>query len=404
MSVAARADLDPTTEPAGELIARATSLRPLIREHAATGSRDGRVTPEVVSALESNGLLKLTVPKRYGGAEVNTRTLVDVLIELARGDGSTAWSAMLLNVANWFTTTWPVRAQDEIWGPNPDARGCVILAPNPTVSSRRVEGGFVVSGKWPYASGSFTATYAGVGFLAPQADGTNAHVLGIAHPGEWSIERSWFPIGMRGTGSDTVVLDEAFIPDHRVQHFGRMVVGDYASELRDEEAQARAAFLPKGTIIFGAIQIGLARAAYELAVERMRSKGVVGTAYSQARNSPVHQVSVAQAMAKIDAAELLAHRSCHDIDAAAIAGVYLDEVNRARVRNDTGQIVSFVQEAVDLLLKSTGSSSFVENNPLSRIYQDVGMAGSHVHATPGIALDVYGRLLLGSDGDLPVSV
>ncbi|MFI9605113.1 hypothetical protein ACIHCX_35770 [Streptomyces sp. NPDC052043] len=103
-------------------------------------------------------------------------------------------------------------------------------------------------------------------------------------------------------------------------------------------------------------------------------------------------------------AELLAHRSCRDIDKAPLRGEYLGTLARARVRNDVGHIVTLVQEAVDALLKAAGSSSFMETNTLARIFQDVGVAGSHDHATPGIANDVYGKLLLGADGPLPVHV
>ncbi|MYU21894.1 acyl-CoA dehydrogenase family protein [Streptomyces sp. SID8352] len=390
------------TEPNGGIIARATALRPLIREHAAEGHREGRLVPAVIDALAEQGLLSLTVPQRYKGAEANSRTTIDVLAQLAQADGSTGWTAMLLNTANWFATTWPVKAQDEIWGDDPTSRCCVVLAPS--AKGRRIEGGYVVSGRWPYASGSYAASHAIMGFLAEREDGGTGQALGILQPGEWTIERSWFPIGMRATGSDTVVAEEVFVPDHRVQFFTDMVEGDYKTELRCSEPRTNAAFLPTGTVIFAGIQIGLGRAALELAVERLKHKGVVGTAYTESRNSPVHQVTVAQATSKVDAAELLAHRSCRDIDEAALRGEYLDTLARARVRNDVGHTVTLVQEAVDALLKAAGSSSFMETNTLARVHQDVGVAGSHVHATPGIANDVYGKLLLGADGPLPVHV
>ncbi|MEU3347497.1 acyl-CoA dehydrogenase family protein [Streptomyces sp. NPDC006700] len=390
------------TEPDNEIVARATALRALIRDHAEQGNREGRVVAAVIDALAGEGLLSLTVPRRYGGAETNSRTTVDVLAALAQADGSTGWSAMLLNIGNWFATTWPVRAQDEIWGEDPASRCCVVLAPS--AEGRRVEGGWVVSGRWPYASGSYAASHAIMGFLAPREDGGADHALAVLHPGEWTIERSWFPIGMRATGSDTVVAEEVFVPDHRAQYFDDLVKGDYATELRDSEPRANAAFLPTGTVIFGGIQIGLGRAALEHSLERMKTKGVVGTAYTRTRNSPVHQVAVAQAMSKVDAAELLAHRACRDIDEAALRGDYPGELARARVRHDVGHIVTLVQEAVDALLKAAGSSSFMETSTLARLFQDVGMAGSHVHATPGIAADVYGKLLLGADGPLPLHV
>ncbi|WP_372698683.1 acyl-CoA dehydrogenase family protein [Arthrobacter sp. JSM 101049] len=394
-------DLVSPTEPATDLVERAAALRDLLRNHAADGDQ-GQANPAVVEQLASEGLLELTVPRRYGGHEANTRTLVDVLVELARGDGSAAWSAMLVNIGNWFTSTWPVRAQDEIWGADPKSKVCVIL--NPMSTAERVEGGYRMSGKWGFASGSYMTTHAMLGFNAPQTDGSVRHALGIVQPGDWAIERSWYPMGLKGSGSDTVVVEDVFIPEHRIQYFDDMVEGNYLSELAAGEPQTRASFLPKGTIIFGAIQIGLAKAAADLAVERLRNKGVTGTVYAQARNSPVHQLAAADALTRIDLAELLAHRACQNIDDAAHAGENLPELVRARVRNDTGTIVTLVGEALDQLLKAAGSGSYLATSPLHRIYQDALTGGSHAHATPQVGKEVYGRLLLGADGGVTVHV
>ncbi|EMY36249.1 indole oxygenase [Arthrobacter crystallopoietes BAB-32] len=387
--------------PAPDLVARAASLREVLRQHAADGDQ-GQVAAAAVERMEAEGLLRLTIPRRYDGFEATTRTLADVLVELARGDGSAAWSAMLINIGNWFTTTWPVQAQDEVWADNASAKMCVIL--NPMTTAERAEGGFRMSGKWAFASGSYVATHAMLGFLAPQPDGSLRHALAIVHPGDWGIERSWYPMGLKGSGSDTVVVNDVFIPEHRVQYFEDMVDGELLTELKDLEPATRAPFLPKGTIIFGAIQVGLGKAALDLALERMRTKGVTGTVYTESRNSPVHQLAAADAQTKIDLAELLMHRACRDIDESAAAGELLDEVIRARVRNDTGTIVTLVGDALDQLMKAAGSGSYLASSPLHRIYQDALTGGSHAHATPQVGKEVYGRLLLGADGGVTVHV
>lgn len=390
-----------STESPSPFVGRATALRDLIREHAPSGD-GGQAAPEVIERLRAEGLFHLTVPQRYGGSEVDTRTLVDVLVELARGDGSTAWTAMLVNIGNWFTSTFPVRTQDEVWGEDSDASVCVIL--NPMTTAEKVEGGFRFSGKWAFASGSYVASHAMLGILAPQPDGSLRHALAVVHPGDWEIERSWYPMGLKGSGSDTVTVNDVFVPEHRVQYFEDMVEGNVLTELKDVESATRASFLPKGTIIFGAIQIGLGKAAADHALDRMRKKGVTGTVYKEARNSPVHQLAAADAQTKIDLAELLAHRACADIDNAADAGQILDETIRARVRNDTGTIVTLVGDAMDQLLKAAGSGAYLASNPMSRILQDQQTGGSHAHATPEVGKEVYGRLLLGADGPVTVHI
>ncbi|MEU6375770.1 acyl-CoA dehydrogenase family protein [Streptomyces sp. NPDC046909] len=392
-----------SVHPDVELIERAVALKDLISEAAEEGARIGHVPDHVIAALREAGLLRLTVPRRYGGYEANSRTFSDVLTELARADGSTAWSVMLLNIGNWFASTLAKQGQDDLWGDNPDATSCVVLAPQGKAT--RTEGGYRVSGRWGYASGSFAATHGFHGVLVEQPDGSLRHGLALLCPGQWSVERSWFPIGMRATGSDTVVAEDAFVPEHRIQYFEDLVEGRYATEFKESEPRSRAAFLPTGTVIFGAVLVGLAKAAFEQSVERIKTKGVAGTRYTQSKESPSHQLSVARAAGLVDVAELLVRRSAYDIDSNALAGEgYMDELTRARVRHDTGMVVDLVTEAVDLLLKAAGSSSFMENNALSRIYCDLGTGGSHVHATPGIATDNYGKLLLGSSTPIPAHV
>lgn len=391
-----------TIEVDRDLVERASALRGLIEEHAEESSNNHRIVPLVMDSLRDAGLLKLTVPRRFGGHETNSRTYTEVLRELARGDGSTAWTTMLLNIGNWFATTWSEKAQQEIWGDNPEAGCCIVLAPGAV--GERGEGGYTITGAWPYASASFAATHAIMGFLATNSSGEKVPALAILQPGEWEIERTWNPIGLKGTGSDTVRTTATFVPDYRIQMIPDLVEGNYATEYARSEPRSRAPFLATGTIIFGAIQVGLGRAVFENIVERLRFKGVVGTAYSRSSDSPSHQITIARASAKIDAAEQIMFRACFDIDQAAIDDEYPSELTRARIRNDTGFIVEQINEAIDILLKAAGSSSFMLSSSLSRVFQDAFVGGSHVHATPGIATDVYGKLLLGYEGPLPVAV
>src|ERR1700752_1309081 len=109
-----------------EVVAKASALVPFIRQQAEQSSAERRVVPEVMDALEAQGLFKLFVPRRYGGSEENMRTVMETLAEVARGDGSTAWAVALLNVCTWFATTFSQQGQDDVFGANPDAKCCGI--------------------------------------------------------------------------------------------------------------------------------------------------------------------------------------------------------------------------------------------------------------------------------------
>src|SRR4051812_27599496 len=191
------------TEPDAEVIARAASLVPLIGEHAEATSRDRWVVPEVVSALDEAGLFGLLVPRRLGGLETNLRTMMECVAEVGRGDGSTAWAVALLNVCTWFSTTFSDQAQDEMFSV-PGAKACGIFSP--PLKSERVDGGYLVSGRWAYASGSFAADWATLGIGLDPSDGRDPRALALIPSSAWTIDPTWFVTGMQGSGSDTIVV------------------------------------------------------------------------------------------------------------------------------------------------------------------------------------------------------
>lgn len=387
------------TEPDPEIIARVTALVPLIREHAESSSEERRVVPEVVKALEDAEIFQLLVPRRLGGLETNLRTMMECVAEVARGDGSTAWAVALLNVCTWFSTTFSDQAQEDMYS-TPNAKACGIFSP--PLKSERVEGGYLVSGRWAYSSGSFAATWATLG-IGLEGDG-DPRALALIPSTAWKIEPTWFVTGMKGSGSDTIVVEDHFVPDHRIQRFTDMVDGRFTTSHKNDEQNANMAFIPVAALVLVGAQLGLARHALERTLQNLPKKNVAYTCYTNARNSPTHQVDVAEAATRFDQAELLMQRATRDIDSAAAAGVQLDKLTRARVRMDTGMIGELVKDGIDKLMTANGASSFAEANVLSRIWRDAEIAGRHALVMPGLGKEAYGRMLLGADEPLTIDV
>ncbi|TCK26718.1 acyl-CoA dehydrogenase family protein [Pseudonocardia endophytica] len=386
------------TAPDHDVIARATALVPLIREHAVKSSEERRVVPEVVDALEEAGLFKLLVPRRLGGLETNLRTMMECVAEVGRGDGSTAWAVALLNVCTWFSTTFSDEAQEEMFS-TPNTKACGIFSP--PLKSERVEGGYLVSGRWAYSSGSFAATWATLGI---GVEGDDPRALALIPASAWTIEPTWFVAGMKGSGSDTIVVEDHFVPDHRIQRFADMVEGAFRTSHKPDEQNANMAFIPVAAVILVGAQIGLARHAMERTLSKLPPKNVAYTCYTNARNSPTHQVGVAEASSLFDQAEMLLQRACADVDDAAARGVQLDRLTRARVRMDTGMIGQLVKEGVDKLMTANGASSFADANVLSMVWRDSEIAGRHALVMPELGKEAYGRLLLGADEPLTIDV
>jgi alkylation response protein AidB-like acyl-CoA dehydrogenase len=391
---------DEWVRPNREIIERATRLVPLIREHAAKTSEDRQVAPAVMQAIEQAGLFKLLVPKRYGGLGTNLRTMMETVAEVGRGDGSTSWAVALLNVCTWFATTYSQRAQDEVFGQNPNAKCCGIFTPGS--KAERVEGGYRVSGRWAYASGSFAADWGTLGMFLPNQEGGFTPALGLIPASAWTIEDTWFVTGMKGSGSNTIVVVDHFVPDHRIQTFADLMEARFATSHQDTEPLANMVFVPVAALVLVGAQLGLGRAMMDLTLERLPNKPVAYTTYAQSKNSPTHQLAVASADTKIDLAYLLMQRACADIDGAAARGKVMSLLQRGRVRNDTGHIFALVKEAFDILMTANGAGAFAEPNIMNKLWRDSEIAGRHAYVTTEVGKEAYGRLLLGADGGIPL--
>ncbi|GAB04535.1 oxidoreductase [Gordonia amarae] len=376
-----------------EIVARATALVPLIREHATEGAENRKISPEVVAALDESELLRIFLPARLGGLDVSMHTALETIAEVARGDGATAWVLTLLSSGTAFGATWNDQAQEEIWGADPRAKLSGTFQPTPDV--KRVDGGYVISGRWPYSSGSFAATWASLGMLV-EVDDPTENPVALAHipASDFTIEDSWYVTGMKGTGSDTIVVDNAFVPDHRIQRLTGMFAGDFATSHKEDRI-ARVPFGSVAALILAAPQLGLARHALEIVRQSIVGKPILYTKYTQGRLSPTHQLAVADAATKINLAGLLLAQSADDVDRVVEAGVPFDLEDKARIRNNTGVIAELCKDAINLLLTAAGSGSFAEANVLSRIWRDSETAARHALVTSALGREAYGAVLLG---------
>ncbi|WP_349428816.1 acyl-CoA dehydrogenase family protein [Microbacterium sp. LWS13-1.2] len=385
-----------------ELVARATKLVPFIREHASEGAAEEQVSTVVIDALADEGLLNLFVPRRLGGQATTTRTALEVLAEISRGDGATGWISSLLNAGTWFGTTYGEQTQQEIWGDNPNARISAIFTPGS--SMERVEGGYIVSGRWPWASGGFAANWACLGIALDVPEGEDPRGLALFSRDQYSFERTWFVTGMKGTASNTIVMENQFVPDHRIQPFVGMRDANYLTPFKDEELTSRMAFIPLAAIILIAPQLGLARHAMELTLKKLPNKGVAYTRYTEARNSPSHQLGIAEAATKLRLAELLAANMADLIDSSAAANELQPLETRVQIRNDVGVVADLCKEAIGILMTLNGAGSFAEPNVLSRVWRDSEIAARHAYVTSAVGKEVYGRVLLGTDDPITMDV
>ena len=378
-----------------ELVERARRLLPLLRANSAQGERDRRVTEESIQALRRAGLFKLLQPRRYGGFESSMRALVDVSAAVGEGDGGTAWVVSLLNSGAWLAGCFSGQAQDDVWRENPDALVSGVFSPQ--VESAKTDGGFRVSGKWFYNSGSWHADWAVLSMPVTDAAGDVIDMaMALVPRSDLELEDTWFVAGMRASGSNCLVATDVFVPEHRIMSVGPAIEGDFPTEY-DQETLYRSPLGPFFTVGMVGPQLGLGRAALEIVKEKAATKGIANTVYARQADSVAFQIQLAQASMLLDSAGFHAHRVTEDLDSSSRLGKKLDFLERARIRADIGCAIENVVKAIDILLYAHGSGSFAEVNPLQRIWRDSEVASRHAGILPMVCYEIYGKALVGSE-------
>ena len=386
----------PTVE---ELVARTREIKPLLSKNGPLGETNRRVVEESIEAVRKAGLFKVCTPKRYGGWEMNTRAMLDVSSAVAEADGGTAWVVNLNNVCCWLTSLFPVKAQDEIFGVDPDVRISGVL--NPTATVKKVDGGYRVTGQWHYNSGGWHSQWAVLGMpIVNDAGEPIDQGLGLFPMSDLEQVDTWFVAGMKSSGSISLKADNAFVPSHRVLSVPRAIEGDYPTEMRGQEALYRSAFIPLLAIILVGPILGLGRTALDFVRQKANSRTIAYTFFEKQSASVAFQLQVAEAAMMIDTAHFHAYRAVEDVDTAAVRGVYPDMLTRARVRADTGYVVEKITQAIDKLMFAHGSGGFADVSPLQRIWRDAAVASRHAVVLPPIGYEVYGKALLGVDNNV----
>ncbi|MEW2290694.1 acyl-CoA dehydrogenase family protein [Streptomyces sp. NPDC047841] len=393
MTASTSGERAPLTDPTRRLVAATREIAPVLRRTADAAERDSRLTPEAERALREAGLFRLGVPKRRGGEELAPADSLDVSAEVASACPSSAWVVMVSYVAQQIAASFGQRACQDLWGDGPDVPMCGVFA-GTSAASAPVEGGLLVSGSWAWASGSHQADWALLGVPLPGEPGAGTERgLALVRTSALAIEKTWDMAGMRGTGSDTLVADEVFVPYHRLRRFADVLQGRGLPE----EPLYR---IPPGsmTVVSMGPLLGIAREALRLTLETVGSgKPMAMSLHARLADSPSVQAALAEAATLIDSAHLHLGRSAEFIATAAAAGSTPTLVERARVRMDAGHAATCLRQAMQALLTVSGAGSFSLTRILQRHWRDLETGSRHPTLNPGLATEMYGRALVGDE-------
>ncbi|RPH79497.1 MAG: hypothetical protein EHM88_14185, partial [Candidatus Rokuibacteriota bacterium] len=183
-----------------EAVRRARALAPALRERAGGAETARQMEKPTLDDLHRAGLFRFHQPKRWGGMELPFVAIFDVPFEIARGCASTAWNVANLGIHHWMLALYDERAQQEVWGQDPDALIASGIA-YPQGRGRRVDGGFVVSGLWNFSSGVDPATWNMLAVTVRDGERVVDHRMCLVPRGDYEVVDDWHVVGMRSTGS-----------------------------------------------------------------------------------------------------------------------------------------------------------------------------------------------------------
>jgi 3-hydroxy-9,10-secoandrosta-1,3,5(10)-triene-9,17-dione monooxygenase len=371
-----------------ELAARARALQPILRERAKETEANRRVSAETTATLAAADLFKLVKPKRFGGFEYGPSAVLRVGFELGQACGSTAWCTMLGNVNSLFASYWPLEAQTDVWGAEPGnlLAGTVV----PTGRCERTQGGYLISGRWPWASNCENSEWIFVSNMLPEVDGASPGPGWFLTPrsGLSVDQNSWHVSGMQGTGSKVVFSEQpVFVPEHRVIRFSDVVAGTTPGRAIPGNVQAGFTFGTFGAVSLVAPLLGMAQGALTWFVQAMQTKVRVGGrpgGPNLASQSPFVQERAGRASAAIDAAMALLLADLVSVETKIQAGETLAVADRIRIRRDCGFAARQAADAVNCLFEGTGASRADLDTPMQQFWRDANAAARHV------SLDVQG--------------
>ncbi len=366
----------------------------------APSSEQGRLTDDMVAALDSIGIMRGLQPARWGGGEVRLDDYAAAVIEIGRHSASAGWVSSVVGSHPWQLALFPEETQQEIWGENPGRH--ISSSYTPTGKIEAVSGGFRVSGRWSFSSGVDICDGVILGGIAGTREIDGADIPDftsvVLDRLDFNVERTWDVAGLRGTGSNDVVVDDVFVPAHRAQShlfYTHLLGTSLPGQDKNDGALYRTPWAVVFNLVIAAGAVGSAVGFLDTWVAETRKRR---TNYGQLlREEGVVQNHLAEAQWLVDAAQLKVERTGRELMEIAEAGEIPSLEQRAWYRWDIAKAANAATDAVqDLMRVSSGRSAFLDH-PLQGKYQDVVAASSHAFLFDDPLARAWGGRHLGAE-------
>jgi 3-hydroxy-9,10-secoandrosta-1,3,5(10)-triene-9,17-dione monooxygenase len=377
-----------------EAVQLASAMVPRLAERAAEAERLRRIPQSTIDELHASGLMRLMQPARFGGSELGLDALMNVVTEIAKGCTSTAWVYSNLASHSWNIGQFDLRAQEDVWATDPDALAATGLA-FPCGRATPVEGGYKLSGKWPFASGIDASTWMLVGAMTDLPGRAPERRFFLVPQSQFRSLDNWDTYGLTGTGSHDVEVKEAFVPEHRSVSAEVFAAGQNlpGATLYENPLYAMPTFAAFAYVL-SIVPIATSKAVVEQFTAAMRARASTYTGTRLAELSSV-QARIAEAAACVEFAETVVRRDWQELESEANQRRYPSMETKLRWKRNVAFAAQLAVRAVDVLMPAAGAGGLAKSAALQRQFRDLHAASAHIGLTWDVHAAAYGQSALG---------
>jgi 3-hydroxy-9,10-secoandrosta-1,3,5(10)-triene-9,17-dione monooxygenase len=377
-----------------QAIKLAKGLAEVIAPRALETEERRRLADDTVAAIVNSGLVEALVPKRWGGAGLGWNTLIETSAEIGKVCGSTAWCFSFFLGHAWLVGQFGAKVQEKVWGPGPRTLFGTSFAPGG--KAVRVAGGYRLDGRWSWASGIDHCEWIAVSGIVPPKSPSDGPVMMLftLPRSDYRIDDVWRAAGMRGTGSNDVVIEGAVVSPEFAIPFADTLQGAAIGAELNPGRFWRTPFVCGFPLLLLGPALGIARGAYQFFVDWMKVKAHAYTGASLADQTPL-QIRIAESAAEIDAAALVVERALERMETADNVEEMRSIPFRSHNYRDYVLALQLLVRAVDRMFAVSGARSFVSANSMQRHWRDIHTVAAHVGLTADPVYEAFGRLELG---------
>jgi len=374
------------------LLAAVDGVLPLVAEHAEEAERLGRVPDAVVDALGAAGMFRAVTPHQYGGLEVDPAAFFEAACRVASRCASTGWFASLIGIHNWQIAHLGQEAQDEYFAPGPDTLASTSYAP--TGQAESVSGGFRVSGRWDFSSGVDHAAWAILGAVIRDIEAPEFRSFVVPRRDFEIDQGSWEVTGLRGTGSKSVVLDGALVPEHMTHRIVDVHERNEPGMRVNDRALFRVPWLSAFWYAIACPAIGAARGGLDAFLDINRAR-VAASSQRRAAGNPFLHLRVAEAHGRVDFHHARMRQNWTEMFDAVRDAPECSRLLAKRSRYDASNAIMDCFHALGAVYENAGGDVIREGHPVQRFYRDLMAMTNHPAGNVDRMASLYGQELLG---------